>query len=71
MQFMTSYEFGDVVLVEFPYRGAKKSKKRPALVILDTGDDDAVLAHITTKKRTAIGDYQVKDWQASGLLKPS
>ncbi len=38
------------------------------MVILDTGDDDAVLVPITTKKRKGKGDYKIKNWRASGLL---
>jgi len=52
---MTNYNFGDVVLVAFPTHGTLK--KRPALVVLDTGDADIVLAPITTTKRIAPGDY--------------
>ena len=36
---MTKYKFGDVVFVTF-YQTDGSKKRRPALVILDTGDDD-------------------------------
>ena len=45
---MTLYKPGDVVLVKFPFTSGAGSKLRPALVILDTGDDDLVVARITT-----------------------
>ena len=32
---MTDYEFGDIVLVDFPHSGAQTVKRRPALVVLD------------------------------------
>jgi mRNA interferase MazF len=67
MQFMTKYKFGGVVLIAFPQIGGDK-KQRPALVILDTGDDDIVLAPITTTERKSKGDYKIKNWQQSGLL---
>lgn len=43
-------------------------KQRPGLVVLDTGDDDMVLAPITTTERKNKGDYKIKNWQESGLL---
>jgi len=64
---MTNYKFGDVVLVIFSQTDGVK-KQRPALIVLDTGDDDIVLAPITTTERKSKGDYKIKDWQQSGLL---
>jgi len=66
-----TYEFGEVVLVDFPQTGSERRKRRPALVILDIGDADVVLASITTKKRSGQGDYGLRDWQLSGLLRES
>jgi len=68
---MITYNPGDIVLVEFTQFTSSRRKKRPALVILDTGDADVVLAPITTRERTDTGDYKLKDWQKSGLLKES
>lgn len=51
---MTKYKFGDVVLVVFSQTDGSK-KQRPALVVLDTGDDDIVLAPVTTTERRARG----------------
>lgn len=67
----TSYEFGEVVLIDFPLSGSSKRKKRPALVILDVGDADVVLAPITTKSRSGPGDYKLANWQDCGLLRES
>ncbi len=64
---MTKYKFGDVVLVVF-HQTDGKQKQRPALVVLDIGDDDIVLAPITTTERKGKGDYKIKNWQQSGLL---
>jgi mRNA interferase MazF len=68
---MTNYEFGDIVLVEFPQSGSDQRKRRPALVVLDIGDADIVLAPITTRERSARGDYKLRDWSAGGLLRES
>ena len=64
---MIKYKFGDVVFVSF-LQSDGNTKQRPALVILDTGDDDIVLASITTSKRTGKGDYKIKNYRQAGLL---
>ncbi len=64
---MTKYKFGDVVLVAF-YQTDRNRKQRPAVVILATGDNDIVLAPITTVERKSKGDCKIKNWQQSGLL---
>ena len=68
---MTNYEFGEIVLVNFPGSGSVQGKRRPALVVLDIDDADVVLAPITTKERFERGDYKLRDWQYSGLLRES
>ena len=61
---MTDYDFGEIVLVDFPQVGAAERKRRPALVILDIGDDDIVLAPVTSRERSGPGDQRVGDWSA-------
>jgi mRNA interferase MazF len=39
--------------------------------MLDIGDADVVLAPITTQVRSARGDAPLREWTASGLLRPS
>jgi mRNA interferase MazF len=68
---MTLYKPGDVVLVKFPFTSGAGSKLRPALVILDTGDDDLVVARITTHTSLTLFDVVVVDWRGAGLLAPS
>ncbi len=68
---MTNYKYGEVVLVTFLYPETGQKKKRPALVILDTGDNDIVLSPITTKMRNLPGDSILANWQFANLLKPS
>jgi len=50
------------------YQTDGNRKQRPALVVLDTGDDDIILAPITTTERKSKGDGKIKNWQQSGLL---
>jgi mRNA interferase MazF len=68
---MTTYDGGDVVLVDFPQSGSEPRKRRPALVVLDIGDADVVLAPITTRARAGPGDVKLEGWQESGLLRES
>jgi mRNA interferase MazF len=64
---MTSYELGETVLVEFPQTAAPGPKLRPAVVILDIGDDDLVVAPITSVARTGPGDLLIMHWRQAGL----
>jgi mRNA interferase MazF len=68
---MTSYKFGDLVLVAFPHTSSATIKKRPALVLLDIGDNDMVLAPITSQIRSFQGDLLLQDWKLCGLLMES
>ncbi|MCP4896161.1 MAG: type II toxin-antitoxin system PemK/MazF family toxin [bacterium] len=73
---MTSYSFGDVVLVPFPFTDQSGKKKRPAAVVsssvLHDESLDLVIMAITTQVRASSSlEVTVKDWQGAGLLKPS
>jgi mRNA interferase MazF len=68
---MTTYQAGDIVLVDFPLTVSGPGKARPALVILDTGDMDVVLARVTTQARATPFDVPLSGWQTAGLLAPS
>jgi mRNA interferase MazF len=46
-------------------------KPRPALVILDSGDADVVLARVTTQSHSSPFDVPITAWQKAGLLAPS
>ncbi len=68
---MTLYNPGDVVLVKFPFTSGSTWKLRPALVILDTGDVDLLVARITTHSSPTPFDIALIDWRGAGLLAPS
>lgn len=74
---MTGYEFGDVVLVPFPFTDQSAAKKRPAVVISSDvyhrERPDLIIMAITSqvKPLQTIGEVIVQDWQGAGLLKPS
>ncbi len=74
---MTSFEFGDIVLVPFPFTDQSQAKKRPAVVIssqaYNSERPDLIIMAVTSQFKPAsmIGEVIVQDWQAAGLLKPS
>ena len=68
---MTTYNFGDIVLVGFPHTDLQGISKRPALVLYDAGDHDILVARITTQEYTTNTDYKIINWQSSGLLDSS
>lgn len=71
------YEFGDVVLVPFPFTSQAASKKRPAVIVsnraYNLAKPDIVLMAITSQLRPlpGLGEVWVGQWQEAGLLKPS
>ena len=68
MPSMTNFQVGDLVLVEFPFTVSGPGKPRPALVILDTGDADVLVARVTTQAQTTAWDVLISGWQQAGLL---
>ena len=77
MPSMTPYNFGDVVLVAFPFTNLQATKKRPAVIIsshtYQQTRPDVILMAITSQIKTelAIGEAMLQDWQTAGLAKPS
>lgn len=73
----TSYSFGDIILVPFPFTDQSGTKKRPAVVISSAGYHqarrDVLIMAVTSQARPAgvMGEVQVKDWKGAGLIKPS
>ncbi|MEP6963789.1 MAG: type II toxin-antitoxin system PemK/MazF family toxin, partial [Acidobacteriota bacterium] len=65
---MTQFERGDVVLLAFPFTSSVGAKQRPALVLLDSGDQDILVARITTQSYESPFDSTIQDWRAAGLL---
>lgn len=73
---MTSYSFGDLVLVSFPFTNLQTTKRRPAVVIHSRAyhdRPDVILMAITSqvRERLATGETLLQDWRAAGLAKPS
>jgi mRNA interferase MazF len=71
------YEFGDVVLVPFPFTNQVAAKQRPAVIVsaaaYNRTKPDVVVMAITSQFRPSppLGEVWLGHWQAAGLLKPS
>ena len=72
-----AYQFGDVVLVPFPFTDQSTTKQRPGVVVSSPAYQrarrDLILMAITSQLRgsSAFGEIFVQDWQAARLIKPS
>lgn len=62
------YKLGDIVLITFPFVEANTFKKRPALVLLDTDDNDVVVARITSQLNKDNYTLEINEWKTCGLL---
>jgi len=58
--------FGDVVLVRMEFHQAAGDRIRPAVVLLDAGDEDFIAAPITSRRRYSKWDLPFEKWQAAG-----
>jgi len=71
------YDFGDIVLVRFPYTDQAAFKKRPAVVASSRSYNDSkrdiVVMAVTSQFRPAggLGEVSIHNWQAAKLLRPS
>ena len=68
---MTAYRFGDIVLMGFPYTDLRTLSKRPAIVLYDSGDQDVLVARVTTQEYVREADYKILNWEKGGLLAES
>jgi mRNA interferase MazF len=72
-----AYNFGDIVLVPFPFTEQTGAKKRPAVVVSSAvyngARRDVVLMAVTSQVRatTGVGEVIVIEWKKAGLLKSS
>ena len=73
---MMDYDFGDVILILFPFTDQTTTKKRPAVVVssafYNRNPPDLVLMAITSQiKPSSFGEVMVAQWDKAGLIKPS
>jgi mRNA interferase MazF len=58
---------GEVVLIRIEFHQTPGGKVRPALVLLDAGDEDFVAAPITSQTRNTQFDLPLQKWREAGL----
>ncbi len=74
---MTPYEFGEIVLVPFPFTDQSGIKKRPAVVVssdrYNSTHLDVVVMAVTsqTAGKLRANETEIDDWRKAGLLKHS
>ncbi len=68
---METYNVGDILLLKFPFSSEQETKRRPALVVLDVGDDDVLVARIPTRDSKFKFDVVLMQWKQAGLKAPS
>lgn len=77
MRSITIYNFGDILLVPFPFTDQTSVKKRPTVVIssnkYNNRKPDLIIMAITSQLNTSVsfGEMIITDWKSAGLLKPS
>ena len=77
MLIMTTYSFGDILLVPFPFTDQTSRKKRPAVIISSNDYNqqklDLIIMAITSQISLplTLGELQIIDFSAAGLIKPS
>lgn len=72
-----AFQFGDVVLVSFPFTDQVTTKQRPGVIVSSNiyhqTHRDLILMAITSQIRvnTSYGEVALQDWHSAGLLKSS
>ncbi len=68
---MKSFRAGEIVLLKYPFTSGTQVKRRPALVLLDIGDNDLLLARITSRPPQSKYDVEIREWRSAGLFTTS
>lgn len=74
---MTGCEFGDVLLVPFPFTDQSTTKRRPAVVVSSAAyhreRQDLIILAVTSQSRpvAGVGEALISKWKEAGLLRPS
>src|SRR5271170_5433905 len=68
---MPAYKQGEVLLAWLVFSDGQGAKRRPVLVVHDFGDDDLLVAPITSQRARTAADLVLADWKGAGLQLPS
>ena len=68
---MDKLNFGDIVLLKFPFTDGKTYKRRPALIINDFNDGDVIVCRVTSQIYNTQNDIFIDNWENCGLKLPS
>lgn len=73
---MTRYEFGDVLLVPFPFTDQSRVKKRPAVVVSSSAfhreQTNVIVIAVSSVLEAlgGVGTAAVTEWKKAGLVGP-
>ncbi len=65
------YAQRDILLFSMVFSDASGVKKRPVMVVYDNGDDDLLVAPVTSQPARTHYDMRLDEWQKAGLRLPS
>ncbi|MVN20564.1 type II toxin-antitoxin system PemK/MazF family toxin [Mucilaginibacter arboris] len=68
---MDKLNFGDILLLKFPFTDGHTYKRRPALLINNCDDGDIIVCRITSKIYDTPQDVLINEWEKCGLKLPS
>jgi mRNA interferase MazF len=68
---MPAHFQGEVLLAWLVFSDGQGAKRRPVLVVHDFGDDDLLVAPITSQRARTAADLVLTDWKSAGLQLPS
>lgn len=74
---MTAYNFGDIVLLPFPFTDQTTTKKRPAVIVssseYNNNRPDVIAMAVTSRIKPiqSFGEMTINDWKKAGLIKES
>ncbi len=62
---------GEILLAALVFTSQAGTKKRPVMVIRDAGDDDLLVAPVSSQAVRVAHDVILNDWRGAGLRLPS